>query len=89
VIDRRFDAAGETSRFPRPLRKCQNRDASAILSPQRAHARTKGHMAKPGPAPIFNRHLADAILERLSGCESLRSICQTPGIPTVSRSCAR
>jgi hypothetical protein len=38
-------------------------------------------MAKPGPAPIFNRQLADVILERLSGGESLRSICQTPGMP--------
>jgi hypothetical protein len=38
-------------------------------------------MAKPGPAPIFNDPLADAILERLSSGESLRSICQTPGMP--------
>jgi hypothetical protein len=38
-------------------------------------------MAKPGPAPIFNCHLADVILERLSGGESLRAICQTPGMP--------
>jgi hypothetical protein len=34
-------------------------------------------MAKPGPAPIFNRQLADAILERLRDGERLRSICET------------